>query len=101
MWPAIAGFFDLDVAPPLELSLNDVMADKEELWNAMVVRHGLVPTPYADVSSWAFGDFVFGWDYDVIADTSKSRRAGFHEYVETEQMFIRIFEQLREQRLIP
>ena len=67
----------------------------------MVQRHGLVPTPYADVSSWPFGDFVFAWDYDVIADTSKSRRAGFHEYVDTEAMFLRIFQQLRDQRLIP
>jgi nucleoside-diphosphate-sugar epimerase len=101
MWPAIAAFFDLEVAPPLEMSLNDVMADKEGLWNAMVERHGLAPTPYADVSSWAFGDFVFAWDYDVIADTSKSRRAGFHEYVDTEKMFTRIFQDLRDRRLIP
>lgn len=101
MWPKIAAFFDLDVAPPLEMSLVEVMADKEALWNAMVERHGLAPTSYAEVSSWVFGDFVFAWDYDVIADTSKSRRAGFHEYVETEAMFLRIFQDLREQRLIP
>jgi hypothetical protein len=55
----------------------------------------------ATPASWPFGDFVFAWDYDVIADTSKSRRAGFHEYVETEAMFLRIFRDLREQRLIP
>lgn len=101
MWPKIAAFFDLDVAPPLEMSLVEVMSDKEALWNAMVERHGLAPTSYAEVSSWAFGDFVFAWDYDVIADTSKSRRAGFHEYVDTETMFLRIFQDLREQRLIP
>ncbi len=101
MWPKIAAFFDLEVAPPLEMSLTDVMADKEALWNAMTERHGLVPTPYSDVSSWTFGDFVFAWDYDVIADTSKSRRAGFHEYVDTEAMFLRIFRSLRDQRLIP
>lgn len=101
MWPKIAAFFDLDVAPPLEMSLSEVMADKEGLWNAMVERRGLAPTSYAEVSSWAFGDFVFAWDYDVIADTSKSRRAGFHEYVDTEAMFLRIFQDLRDQRLIP
>ncbi|MBF4567173.1 SDR family oxidoreductase [Plantibacter sp. VKM Ac-2880] len=101
MWPKIAAFFDLEVAPPLEMQLAEVMADKELLWNAMVDRHGLVATPYRDVSSWTFGDFVFSWDYDVIADTSKSRRAGFHEYVDTEAMFLGIFQELREQRLIP
>ncbi|MDN4640840.1 SDR family oxidoreductase [Agreia sp. PsM10] len=101
MWPRIAAFFDLDVAPPLEMSLTEVMADKEPLWNAMIECHGLVATPYSDVSSWAFGDFVFAWDYDVISDSSKSRRAGFHEYVGTEAMFLRIFQDLRDQRLIP
>lgn len=101
MWPKIAAFFDLDVAPPLPMSLTDVMADKADLWGVMISRHELAPTSYSDVSSWPFGDFVFSWDYDVIADTSKSRRAGFHEYVETEAMFLRIFQDLRDQRLIP
>jgi nucleoside-diphosphate-sugar epimerase len=101
MWPRIAAFFDLAVAPPLPMSLADSMADKGELWNRMIADHGLANTPYSDVSSWGFGDFVFGWDYDVIADTSKSRRAGFYEYVDTEAMFLRIFQDLRDQRIIP
>ncbi|XAS68184.1 SDR family oxidoreductase [Micrococcaceae bacterium Sec5.7] len=101
MWPKIAAFFDIDVTPPLPMSLNEVMADKQELWDRMVTRHGLRPTPYADVSSWPFGDFVFAWDYDMLADGSKARRAGFHEYVETESMFMKIFTDLREQRIIP
>ncbi|MCS5497793.1 SDR family oxidoreductase [Cnuibacter physcomitrellae] len=101
MWPAIARFFELEVAPPLPMSLADVMADKEEVWNEMVARHGLRRTPYREVSSWKFGDFVFSWDYDVIADTSKSRRAGFHEYVDTEAMFLSVFQDLRDQRIIP
>jgi nucleoside-diphosphate-sugar epimerase len=101
MWPNLAAFFDLDTAPPLPMSLTDVMADKAQLWDEMTARHGLVRTPYSDVSSWQFGDFVFAWDYDVIANTSKSRLAGFHEYVDTEAMFLRIFQDLRNQRLIP
>jgi len=100
MWPKIAAFFDLDVAPPLPMSLTEVMADKAELWDQLVADH-LEPTKYSDVSSWQFGDFVFAWDYDVIADGSKARRAGFHEYVDTGSMFLRIFQDLRDQRLIP
>ena len=101
MWPRIAEFFDLAVAPPLPMSLEEVMADKAGLWEAMVEKYALLPTPYSDVSSWGFGDFVFGWDYDVIADTSKARRAGFHEYVETGAMFTGIFQSLRDARIIP
>ncbi|WP_350350562.1 SDR family oxidoreductase [Microbacterium sp. A8/3-1] len=101
MWPKIAAFFELETAPPLPMRLSEIMADKASLWETMVERHGLRPTPYSDVSSWEFGDFVFAWDYDVIADTSKSRRAGFHSYVDSEQMFLRIFQDLRDRRLIP
>ncbi|MEA9984317.1 SDR family oxidoreductase [Subtercola sp. RTI3] len=101
MWATIAKFFELEVAPPLPMSLADVMADKGPLWNTMVQKYDLLRTPYSDVSSWAFGDFVFGWDYDVIADTSKARRAGFHEYIETEAMFADIFTALRTARIIP
>ena len=101
LWPKLAAYFELDVAPPLRMSLVDVMADKGPLWTRMASEHGLTAS-YADVSaSWAFGDFVFGWDYDMFADTSKSRRAGFHEYVETEQMFHRLFDEFRKARVIP
>ncbi|GAA1694983.1 SDR family oxidoreductase [Fodinicola feengrottensis] len=101
LWPKIAAFFDLEVAPPLHLSLADVMADKEPLWNAMVAKHDLEPHPYSDVSSWTFGDFVFGWDYDFFADGTKARRLGFHEFVDTEKMFLSLFTEFRKRRLIP
>jgi nucleoside-diphosphate-sugar epimerase len=101
LWPKLAAYFGLEVAPPLRMSLADVMADKGPLWTSMTAKHGLSAS-YQDVSSsWAFGDFVFGWDYDMFADTSKSRRAGFHTYVETEQMFYRLFDEFRKARVIP
>ncbi|MEV8237241.1 SDR family oxidoreductase [Rhodococcus sp. NPDC077669] len=101
MWPRIANIFGLDTATPLPMSLADVMADKEPLWNSIVAEHELKPTPYRDVSSWAFGDFVFSWDYDVISDGSKARRMGFHRFVDTEAMFAGIVTDLRRQRIIP
>ncbi|MDY7106696.1 MAG: SDR family oxidoreductase [Actinomycetota bacterium] len=101
MWPAVARWFDLDVAPPLPMSLADVMADKAPLWARMVERHGLVDHGYDAVSSWAFGDAVFGWDYDMIGDGSKARRFGFAEHVETGAMFDRLFGELRTRRIIP
>lgn len=100
MWPRIAAYFGMDVAPPLQMSLTTVMADKEALWDEMAARYGLTHS-YGEVSCWNFGDFVFGLDYDMFADTSKSRRAGFHEYVETEQMFIGIFDEFRRRKIIP
>ncbi|HTF27636.1 MAG TPA: SDR family oxidoreductase [Flavitalea sp.] len=101
LWPRLAAYFNLDVAPPLPMSLNVVMADKAELWQTIVTKYSLEATPYKDLSSWIFGDLVFSWDYDMFADGSKARRYGFHEFVETEQMFYKIFDELRDRKIIP
>ncbi|MFC4943690.1 SDR family oxidoreductase [Pseudonocardia sp. GCM10023141] len=100
LWPKIARWFDLDVAPPLPMPLATVMADKGPLWDAMVDTYDL-KYGYDAVSSWAFGDFVFSWDYDFFADGSKARRFGFHEFVDTESMFLTIFDDLRARKVIP
>lgn len=100
LWPKIAAYFELEAAPPLPMSLSTVMADKEPLWNNMMAKYGLQHS-YGEVSSWGFGDFVFSWDYDMFADGSKARRAGFHEYVETEAMFMGIFDDFRKRGVIP
>jgi len=101
LWPRIAAFFELETAPPLTLSLATVMADKEDLWKSMIEKYGMVNTPYDDVSSWAFGDFVFSWDYDFFADGSKARRFGFHDFIDTEAMFMDIFRNLRDRKILP
>ena len=101
LWPRLARFFDLDVAPPLPMPLETMMADKEPLWRSMIAKHGLAPTPYRDVSSWRFADFVFGLDYDMFGDTTKARLFGFHDTVDTETMFLSIFRDLRRRRIIP
>ncbi len=101
MWPVIARSFDLEPAPPLPMSLDEVMADKAPLWAHMVERHKLAPIAYSEIASWRFGDFVFRWDYDVIADGSKARRYGFHEFVDSKAMFLQIFEDFKTRNVIP
>ncbi|NTX51374.1 SDR family oxidoreductase [Myxococcus sp. CA039A] len=101
LWPKIARYFGLEVAPPLQMSLDVVMADKAPLWKAMTEKHGLAGHSYQDVSSWRFGDFVFSWDYDMFADGTKARRFGFHEFVDTEAMFLRLFDDFRRAKVIP
>ncbi|WP_240012538.1 SDR family oxidoreductase [Actinokineospora sp. PR83] len=101
MWPRIADYFDLPVAPGLPIDLATVMADKEQVWREVIAEHDLAPTPYRNVSSWAFGDAVFSWDYDFIADGSKARRHGFHHHVDTAEMFPRIFDEMRARKIIP
>jgi nucleoside-diphosphate-sugar epimerase len=100
LWPKLGAYFGLETAPPVQLPLAEVMRDKAPVWEALRERHGL-RFGYEALSAWPFGDFVFSWDYDFLADGSKARRLGFHEYADTEQMFYRIFDQLRAEKVIP
>lgn len=99
-WPKIAKYFNKEVDTPLPLNLQTMMSDKENIWADIQKQQGLNYN-YQEVSAWAFGDFVFSWDYDFFADGSKARRFGFHEYIDTEQMFFRLFDEMRNKQIIP
>jgi nucleoside-diphosphate-sugar epimerase len=101
LWPKIANYFDMDVAPPLHMPLQSIMSDKGAVWDRMQQKYNLEKHSYESVSSWGFGDFVFSWDYDFFSEGTKARRLGFHEYVETEKMFFDLFDELKKQKVIP
>jgi hypothetical protein len=53
------------------------------------------------VASWAFGNGIFRIEYDNITSTVKARRGGFHDCIDTEDMFVDFFDELRRRRVIP
>jgi nucleoside-diphosphate-sugar epimerase len=101
LWPKIARCFDLEVGPVRHISLSRFMADKGPVWERIVRKHGLRELPYQQVAAWGFGDFVFASDFDIISDTGKIRRLGFTETLDSEEMFVRLFEEFRAERVIP
>ena len=101
LWPRFAAFFGLEPGPVQTIPLTDFMADKAPLWDEIVARHGLRPIPYADLVAWPFADYVFGCDWDVMTDTLKIRRAGFHDCVDSGEAFLRLFQQFRDMKVIP
>jgi hypothetical protein len=91
----------MEVGDLINFSLDESIPGHRDLWEDMMQRY-LLKYSYDEVSTWWFGDdHVLGYDYDFFADTSKIRRAGFHEYVETEDMFRQIFDDFRAQKIIP
>jgi len=101
VWPKFAEFFDLEVADVQTISLTDFMADKGPLWTEMVKKYGLQDIAYDQLVAWPFADYVFGTDWDVMTDTLKIRQAGFHDSVRSEEMFLRIFQEFRDMKVIP
>jgi nucleoside-diphosphate-sugar epimerase len=101
LWPRFADFFEMDLAPPRHIQLTRAMADKAPVWDRLVAEHGLQRHRFEDIAAWGYPDNVFNSDYDIVSDTSKARRLGFYELVDTEEMFFRMFSGFKEQRLIP
>lgn len=101
LWPVIAAWFELAIAPPVTLSFRQLFQDYRGLWRKIAEENALVQPDILALSDGTFADFVFGWDYDMFGDGSKLRRAGFHHYRATDQMFCDLFSRFRAARLIP
>jgi nucleoside-diphosphate-sugar epimerase len=101
MWPRIAKMLQMEIADPVPIPLAVYMADKRPLWDAIVCKYNLQAVPYDQIASWAFGDFIFNSEFDNITSTIKARRAGFHDRIDTEDMFTNFFADLRERRILP
>jgi nucleoside-diphosphate-sugar epimerase len=101
VWPRFADYFEMQVGPRQHIQLSKMMHDKKPIWDELVARHGLMPIPYADIVRWNYGDYVFSTGYDVISSTMKAREFGFGEFLDTERMFLRQFDELRANKIIP
>jgi nucleoside-diphosphate-sugar epimerase len=101
VWPKFANFFEMELAPPRYTNLTRSMADKGPIWDRIVEKNGLQKFRFEEIAAWGYPDGVFASDYDIVSDTSKARRFGFHDLVDTEEMFLRMFSDFRRDRIIP
>ncbi len=101
MWPAFADYFDMNLAPPQKIDLSHMMADKAGLWREIAQQHALQDIAYERLVSWAYGDFVFTPEFDIVSSMTKARQLGFHDVVDSREMFLRLFDELRANRVIP
>jgi nucleoside-diphosphate-sugar epimerase len=101
LWPEIAAVFGMPAAEPRPLSLVEFMADKAPLWDSMVKKHGLKPHRFDEVVAWPFGDYVFNCNWDVMSNVTKSRQHGFHDVVDSEEMFVRLLRRFRNEKVVP
>lgn len=101
LWPKFAAYFDMDYAPVQTISLSEMMPLQKDTWNTMVEKYRLQPVPYTKAAAWPFGDFIFGSEYDVISDTTKIKQFGFHEVIDSEKRFLELFDEFKNEKLIP
>jgi len=68
LWPRFADLFGMQAGPVKTVRLAQVMADKAPVWERIIGKHGLRPTPYEQAAAWPYGDFNFGRGYDTVRD---------------------------------
>jgi len=101
LWPQIAHYFGMDLGPRRRIRLTELMADKGPLWDRIVEKYNLKPYRYEQIVSWPYGDFVFSTEWDIMSNMTKARRFGFHDTVDTEEMLFRLFDEYRNNKIIP
>ena len=101
MWQDAAAHLGLQTAHPVPLTLARHMRDKAVLWREIAERHQLIQPDLEKLVGWAFGDFIFHTETDIISDTNKLYRYGFTERVDSKQSLFNALDSLRQQRVIP
>jgi nucleoside-diphosphate-sugar epimerase len=101
IWKRVAEEFDMEVGPPQPFSLARQMPAQARAWARLAKEHGLQQVPYEKLVGWAFGDFVFNTEFDMISDMGKIRRAGFGEAVKTEATIVAALDRLRTAKFLP
>lgn len=101
LWKDIANHFQMAVDVPQPMPLSVQMADKRDVWDRIVKKHQLRPTPYDEIASWPFVDVLLGVEFDMVQSTVKIRQAGFHECLDTHAGVVNQLSRLREAKLLP
>ena len=101
MWPVFARYFGVEAAGVETVDLRQEMGRHEAVWNGLVERHELMRNAYARVADWNFANYAFSNDWDVMSDTTKSRRYGFLEFIDSEEMFLQLFDRFRQAKVVP
>ena len=101
LWPKIAAHFGIAAGDVRPLMLNEWVRDKHPVWQRVVSRHYLIETRLDDVADWAFADFHWGHGYDIVSSNVKLRHAGFHETLDSEDMFLAHLTRYRDAIILP
>jgi nucleoside-diphosphate-sugar epimerase len=103
MWTRLADWFGIDPAAysgeamPLERQL----ANAGPIWTEIARKHRLAENDLGVLASAWHTDADLGRPIEVVTDMSKSRKLGFLDYQPTDESFFKLFERLREARIIP
>lgn len=109
VWPTIADALGMEVGPPEPICLTEEMPKHDAAWAAIVDKYQLkAPRNMLDFvgGSFELTDLSFAYGASeppppIIVSTIKIRQAGFHECMDTEDMFRNLIKRYQDLGWIP
>jgi nucleoside-diphosphate-sugar epimerase len=103
MWGVLADELGATVGdyPGEQRSLEQEMEDQDDVWDAIVEKHGLRPWRLPALASWWHSDGDLGRPVESFADMTKSWKLGFHGFRRTDDSFRALIQRLRAEKIIP
>jgi nucleoside-diphosphate-sugar epimerase len=110
VWPAIAETLGMEPGEHRPVTLAEELPKRSGEWAAIVDRYGLAAPreilDFVGYNSLVYTDVMLGGapargPVPALNSTIKIRQAGFHECIDSEDMFRKWFARLAEKRLIP
>ncbi|MCG8424052.1 MAG: NAD-dependent epimerase/dehydratase family protein [Proteobacteria bacterium] len=109
VWPTLAECFGMHVGRPKPLSLAEELPRRQREWAACVAKYDLVAPqsiPEFIGESAEFTDFTMATGFSespppILVSTIKARLHGFHDCIDTEDMFRKWIRRYQEARLLP
>jgi hypothetical protein len=110
VWPTIAGSLGVEPGPDTPLRLSSFLTERADLWDRIVERRGLRRTRLPELlgESHHYADFLFASGIDpraavspALVSTVKSRRLGFSDCIDTEEMLRHWLRVLVERGILP
>jgi nucleoside-diphosphate-sugar epimerase len=109
VWPAIAETLGMEAAGPRPLSLAEEIPERGDEWAAIVRNYELAAPQdildFVGYNSLVYTDTMLGAAGrpmpPILNSTIAARLAGFHDCIDTEDMFRKCFRRLVEKRLLP
>ena len=83
LWPVFADHFGMEPGGIQTTDVVEFMKTREHVWEDIVRDHDLQPNPVSRLANWNFTNYAFSNDWDVMSDTTKCRRFGFLEFVDS------------------
>jgi nucleoside-diphosphate-sugar epimerase len=103
MWSQLADYFGIEAAPfdGVMRPLEGRMQGAAQQWRDVAAKYDLREADIDRLASWWHTDADLGRPMEVVADMTKSRKAGFLDYQATPDAFFELFERLKAEHLIP